>query len=69
MTSAKLDTLITGIAVATFGLTPLATRLSDCLDFHEPAVWQIRRALLRAFEARRRCGTNSQPTTLRRNNS
>lgn len=39
------------IAREELGLETLDARNSDQLDFHELAVWQIRGALLKAYEA------------------
>lgn len=43
------------IAREHLGVTTLETRSRDQLDFHDVAVWQVRAALLAAFEAGRRC--------------
>lgn len=42
---------IKNIAREELDLETLDARNSDRLDFHELAVWQIRKALLRAYEA------------------
>lgn len=42
------------IACDVFRIETLEIRNSDRLDFHELAVWQIRKALEMAFEAGRR---------------
>lgn len=42
---------INKIAREELGLETLDARNSDRLDFHELAVWQIRKALLKAYEA------------------
>ncbi len=39
------------IAREELGLETLDARHSDQLDFHELAVWQIKKALLKAYEA------------------
>jgi len=39
------------IAREELGLETLDARNSDQLDFHELAVWQIKKALLKAYEA------------------
>jgi len=39
------------IAREELGVETLDARNSDQLDFHELAVWQIRKALLKAYEA------------------
>jgi hypothetical protein len=39
------------IARDELGLETLDARNSDQLDFHELAVWQIKKALLKAYEA------------------
>jgi len=48
------DTVTNDIARETLGLETLETRNSDSLDFHEHAVWTIKEALQRAYEAGRR---------------
>ena len=45
----KCDEAITLIAKEDLNLETLENRHSDNLDFQEHAVWQIRRALARAF--------------------
>lgn len=69
MTPTTIDKLITVIAVEVLGLTTLATRRSDALDFHTLAVWQLRRALMLAFEAGQRSRRHAQPRTRRRTNA
>ena len=49
----KQDIAITRIASEVLGLETLDTRRSDSLDFHDLAVWQIRKALEAAYEAGR----------------
>lgn len=49
----KQDIAITRIAIEVLGLETLDTRRSDSLDFHDLAVWQIRKALEAAYEAGR----------------
>ncbi len=39
------------IAREELGLETLETRMSNHLDFHDLAVWQIKKALLKAYEA------------------
>ena len=39
------------IAKETLGLETLETRKSDSLDFHDLAVWNIKEALLKAYNA------------------
>jgi hypothetical protein len=55
--SKTLDTLVTEIAIknipAIEDAGTLETRNSDSLDFHDIAVWSLRRALLAAYEAGR----------------
>lgn len=41
---------LTKIAAEKLGLETLETRMSDSLDFHDIAVWQIKEALQAAFE-------------------
>lgn len=47
------DTVIQNVARDILGIETLEERHRDCLDFHELAVWQIRKALAAAFEAGR----------------
>ena len=46
-----LDQLLTGIARDHLGIPTLKSRMSDALDFHDVAVWQVQTALKAAFEA------------------
>jgi len=46
-----LDQLITGIARDHLGIPTLNPRMSDALDFHDIAVWQVQTALKAAFDA------------------
>jgi hypothetical protein len=46
-----LDQLLTDIAREHLGIRTLKPRMSDALDFHHVAVWQVRTALAAAFEA------------------
>jgi len=52
-TQAYKDATIQNIARDLLGLETLEERRRDSLDFHELAVWQIRKALEAAFEAGR----------------
>jgi len=45
------DQALTGIATQILDLETLDTRKSDRLDFHELAVWQIKKALDAAYAA------------------
>jgi hypothetical protein len=45
------DQLLTAIASEHLGISTLAIRKSDSLDFHDVAVWQVQAALSAAFEA------------------
>jgi len=47
------DTALANIARDILNLETLETRRSDSLDFHDLAVWSIRKALEAAFEAGR----------------
>jgi len=47
------DNVLNDIARETLGLETLETRKSDSLDFHDLAVWSIKEALQRAYEAGR----------------
>lgn len=49
----KADATASRIAREVLGLDTLETRHSDGLDFHDLAVWQIRKALVAAYEAGR----------------
>lgn len=42
---------INKVAREELGLETLDTRMSNHLDFHDLAVWQIRKAMLKAYEA------------------
>jgi hypothetical protein len=53
------DTIIDRIAHEALGLETLEARNMDSLDFHEHAVWSIKEALERAYEA----GRKSAPPT------
>ena len=48
------DATIRLIANDVLGIETLDTRKSDSLDFHDLAVWQIRKALEAAYEAGRK---------------
>ncbi|KAA0215781.1 MAG: hypothetical protein DYG94_06450 [Leptolyngbya sp. PLA3] len=58
MTTAR-DNAINRIAREALGLETLETRRMDSLDFHDLAVWTIKDALERAYEA----GRKSAPPT------
>lgn len=47
------DQALTEIATQILDLETLDTRKSDRLDFHELAVWQIKKALEAAYDAGR----------------
>ncbi len=51
--AAKRDKAISEIAREVLSIETLETRKSDELDFHDRAVWTIRKALEAAFEAGR----------------
>ncbi|MCL4196215.1 MAG: hypothetical protein KJZ69_01870 [Phycisphaerales bacterium] len=57
--STTRDTTLTTIAREALGLETLETRSSDSLDFHDLAVWCVKDALARAYEAGR---TSARPT-------
>lgn len=44
-----LDEVLTMIAREHLGIPTLETRLSDSLDFHDVAVWQVEAALKAAY--------------------
>ena len=46
-----MDEVITTIANEELNIDTLETRNSDSLDFHECAVWNIKEALERAYQA------------------
>lgn len=48
---ADCDPVLEQIARLKLGVTTLATRNVDSLDFHAIAVWRLRAALLEAFRA------------------
>jgi len=54
---AAREALILDIAQRRFFIETLETRNRDRLDFHDVAVWAIRDALEKAFEAGRRAAT------------
>ncbi len=47
----SIETIISHIAKQDLGLGTLDTRNSDSLDFHDLAVWQIKAALIAAYNA------------------
>ncbi len=53
------DNALNTIAREALGLETLETRSSDSLDFHDTAVWCIKEALERAYEAGRQ---SARPT-------
>ena len=55
-TTAKAERQITKIARDILDLETLETRKSDSLDFHDMAVWQLRDALIAAYNAGREAG-------------
>ena len=57
--SNKRDTTLNTIAREALGLETLETRKSDSLDFHDIAVWCVKDALERAYEAGR---ASARPT-------
>ena len=50
-------TILTDIAQQTLHIDTLETQNSDELDFHEVGVWQIKQALLQAYRAGKRDGS------------
>jgi len=50
------------IAREAFGLETLETRRMDDLDFHDLAIWTIKDALERAYEAGRKAAPPQPPT-------
>ncbi len=56
------DQAINDIAREALGLQTLETRRSDRLDFHDLAVWTIKDALERAYEAGRTAAPPAPPT-------
>jgi len=57
--STTRDTILNTIAREALGLETLETRSSDSLDFHDLAVWCVKEALQRAYEAGR---ASARPT-------
>ncbi|MCL4199557.1 MAG: hypothetical protein KJZ69_18840 [Phycisphaerales bacterium] len=53
------DTILNAIAREALGLETLETRSRDSLDFHDLAVWCVKEALERAYEAGR---ASARPT-------
>ncbi len=51
--STKIPAYATKIAKEVLNLETLETRNSDCLDFYDMAVWDIRKALEAAYNAGR----------------
>lgn len=56
------DTAINRIAKETLGLETLEARNMDGLDFHDLAVWSIKDALQRAYEAGRKAAPPTRTT-------
>lgn len=56
------DTTLATIARVALSLETLETRKSDRLDFHDLAVWSIKQALERAYEAGRRAAPPTRIT-------
>lgn len=50
-TAQPLDALLTQIAQEHLFIDTLETRHSDSLDFHDLAVWNIKNALIAAYQA------------------
>jgi len=50
-TTQERDALLDGIARRILQIETLETRKSDALDFHDLAVWNIRQALMTAYES------------------
>jgi len=50
-TRQQIDQLLTEIAKKHLNLETLETRNSDSLDFHDVAVWSLKDALQKAYEA------------------
>ena len=55
-------TAINRIAREDLGLETLDARNMDSLDFHEHAVWSVKEALERAYEAGRKAAPPQPPT-------
>ena len=55
------DNHIRRIARDILGIESIETRNADTLDFHELSVWQIRQALLAAYQAGRRAAADEPP--------
>lgn len=52
----QAETRLAAIAADHFFIDTLETRNSDSLDFHDVAVWQIKEALMAAYEAGMQAG-------------
>ena len=46
-----MDRILKQIAKEVLNLDTLETRKSDSLDFHEHAVWRVKEALVKAYQA------------------
>ena len=55
------DAMISAIAQVHLGLSTLHTRFSDNLDFHSHACWEVRCALIAAFEAGKQAANPKRP--------
>ena len=51
MSTKRMNTVVEKIAREILDLETLETRKSDSLDFHDMAVWEIRKALEAAYHA------------------
>jgi len=60
MSAKKMNAAIEKIAREILDLETLETRNMDSLDFHDLAVWEIRRALEAAFTAGQNTTNNSK---------
>ncbi|MEL6741212.1 MAG: hypothetical protein AAFP26_11205 [Planctomycetota bacterium] len=56
------NNVINRIAREVLGLETIESRRMDSLDFHEHAVWSIKDALERAYEAGRKAAPTQPPT-------
>jgi hypothetical protein len=56
----EADKIVASIAFLKLNIETLETRKSDSLDFHEVCVWNLRSALLCAFEAGRTADTRKR---------
>jgi len=62
MSTKRMNSAVEKIAREILDLETLETRKSDSLDFHDMAVWEIRKALEAAYNAGRNAATSKTKT-------